>query len=81
MAWKNGLFNFDEADIKTLMRELERWYDITVSYQDPLPAIRFTGKMYRNENLSTVLQFLSEYGLKFRTEGRTVSVSEKQQSN
>jgi transmembrane sensor len=81
MAWKNGLFNFDEADIKTLMRELERWYDIKVSYQDPLPAIRFTGKMYRNENLSTVLQFLSEYGLQFRTEGRTVSVSEKQHSN
>ncbi|CAL1520152.1 FecR domain-containing protein [Chitinophaga sp. MM2321] len=75
MAWKNGLFNFDDADIQTLMRELERWYDIKVNYQGPLPAIRFKGKMYRNEDLATVLQFLSEYGLKFSVEGKIVTVS------
>jgi ferric-dicitrate binding protein FerR (iron transport regulator) len=77
MAWKNGLFNFDGADTKTLMRQLERWYDIKVNYQDPVPEIRFKGKMYRNENLASVLQFLSEYGLQFKTEGKTVTVSGK----
>lgn len=33
MAWKDGRFYFDGADIKTIMRQLSRWYDVDVSYQ------------------------------------------------
>jgi ferric-dicitrate binding protein FerR (iron transport regulator) len=28
LAWKNGLFHFESADIKTVMRQLARWYDV-----------------------------------------------------
>jgi ferric-dicitrate binding protein FerR (iron transport regulator) len=30
MAWKNGLFHFENADMKTVMRQLSRWYDVEV---------------------------------------------------
>src|SRR6266542_2787441 len=33
MAWKNGLFHFENADIKTVMRQLSRWYDVDVVYK------------------------------------------------
>src|SRR6185312_10938857 len=33
IAWKNGLFQFDGADIKTIMREIGRWYDVEIEYK------------------------------------------------
>ncbi len=33
IASKNGVFNFKNADLPTVMRQLERWYDIEVVYK------------------------------------------------
>ena len=78
MAWKNGLFNFEHADLSELMRQLERWYDIKVIIRGDLPEIRFKGKMYRNERLSSVLNFLEGSGLEFRMEDKTLIVQRRQ---
>ncbi len=32
-AWKDGYFRFRGADITTIMRQLERWYNIETEYQ------------------------------------------------
>lgn len=77
IAWKNGLFNFDNANIPELMRQLERWYDISVKFEGTYPSVKFKGKMYRNENLSTVLRFLTEYGVRSRIEGKTLFLQGK----
>lgn len=77
VAWKNGLFNFDNANIPELMRQLERWYDISVKFEGTYPSVKFKGKMYRNENLSTVLRFLAEYGVRSRIEGKTLFLQGK----
>jgi len=34
IAWKNGLFHFEKADVRTVMRMLARWYDVEVYYED-----------------------------------------------
>lgn len=74
IAWKNGLFNFDNVDLPELMRQIERWYDIKMTFRGDVPAIKFKGKMYRSENLSNVLNFLKDSGLDFKIEGKTVTV-------
>ena len=56
------------------MKQLERWYNIDVRYEGKIPEIRFTGDMDRGVNLSEVLKFLSESGIKLRLEGRTVVI-------
>ncbi len=33
VAWKNGMFLFHKTDIKSIMRQLRRWYDFDVHYQ------------------------------------------------
>ena len=63
VAWKNGLFSFENADIKTLMRQLERWYGIEVRYGPELPKLNFTGKMQRNLNLSQLVRALKRMGV------------------
>jgi len=74
VAWKNGMFDFENADIHTIMHQLERWYDIEVKYQGKVPDMVFKGEMYRNVNLSTMIEFFKGNGLHVRLEGKTLIV-------
>lgn len=75
MAWKNGLFDFDNASLEEVMRQLERWYDITVIYPQGIPAIRFGGEINKQNTLQDVLQILAESRVHFRLEeGRKLIV-------
>jgi len=77
MAWKNGLFSFDHADIKTIMQQISRWYDVEVVYEGSVPDIRFKGKMDRAVKLSGVIRFLHDYGIQAQLNGRTLTIQTK----
>ncbi len=74
MAWKNGVFNFQDASLEEVMRQVERWYDIEVVYQKGVPKFEFVGKLSRALSLSAVLHGLEVSKVNFRVEGRTVVV-------
>lgn len=66
VAWKNGLFNFNNKKLDEVMRELARWYDLEIVYKKGIPDIMFGGEMGRNEPLSNVLLGLQDANVKFR---------------
>jgi transmembrane sensor len=74
-AWKNGYFHFDHASLETTMRQLARWYDITVDYQGTMQPQEFMGKIQRNMPLSTVLKGLEGEHVHFKLEGKKVIVT------
>lgn len=74
MAWKNGLFNFQDASLEEVMRQLERWYDIEVVYEKDIPKLEFIGKMGRDLSLADVLRGLEMSKVHFRIEDRRVVV-------
>jgi len=74
MAWKNGVFDFNDATLVEVMRQLERWYDIDVVYEKGVPPFEFVGKMQKNLSLSEVLRGLEISKVHFRTEGRKLVV-------
>jgi ferric-dicitrate binding protein FerR (iron transport regulator) len=74
VAWKNGFFIFDRADIATVMRQLERWYDIDVVYEGTPREMRFGGGMQRSLPLSRVLNILERNQVLFKIEGRRITV-------
>ncbi len=41
VAWKNGIFHFDNASLESVMRQLSRWYDVEVIYEKQVPALTF----------------------------------------
>lgn len=73
-AWKNGLFHFESADLKTILKELARWYDIEVVYEGKVSTEKFYSIMNRNSTLSSVLKALQANGVKFRIEGKKLIV-------
>jgi ferric-dicitrate binding protein FerR (iron transport regulator) len=60
MAWKSGLFDFNNADIPAIMREIARWYHVEVIYEGSVPHKIFTGTMNRSLALQTVLKILEQ---------------------
>lgn len=74
IAWKEGFFSFERADIQTVMRQLSRWYDLDVVFEGSIPTGTYTGKVDRNLNLSEVLDILAYTQVRFRIEDRTIVI-------
>lgn len=74
IAWKNGLFNFDGMDLYSVMRQLERWYNIDIQYVGKPDNVIFKGKMHRNTNLSDVLKVLETMDVNFELKGNILYV-------
>ena len=74
VAWKNGYFQFNQADIKKVMRQISRWYDIEVSYEGNIPDRKFGGDILRDSNLSDVLEGLEVSQIHFRLSGRKLTI-------
>jgi ferric-dicitrate binding protein FerR (iron transport regulator) len=77
IAWKNGYFKFNKADIQTIMRQLERWSDVEVEYMGAVPTDLFVGKINRSENISGVLRILELSKVQFKIENRKIIVGSK----
>lgn len=74
VAWKDGYFIFRETDLKTIMRQVMRWYDVEVKYEGNVPARYFTADISRNKTLSGVLKILELSNIHFKLEGRILTV-------
>lgn len=74
MAWKNGVFNFNGTSIEAAMRQLARWYDIKIEYDDGIPPGEFGGEMGRSLTLQQVLKGLEGVSARFRLEGKTLHI-------
>jgi ferric-dicitrate binding protein FerR (iron transport regulator) len=75
IAWKEGYFYFDRADIHAVMRQLARWYNVQVVYKGSIPKRTFKGKVYRNIKASEALRILSYFGASSTIDGNTITVS------
>jgi transmembrane sensor len=65
VAWKNGDFYFDNTPLVEMMKQIERWYDVEVIYENTVPPERFSGGMSRGVTLQTVLQLLKVSEIKY----------------
>lgn len=76
-AWKDGDFNFEDTDIQSIMRKLERWYDLEVIYEGNIPKTTFGGKISIHRPLSKALKLLESTGdVHFKVEGRRIIVTQ-----
>lgn len=79
LAWKNGKFRFVKRDIYTIMRQVERWYDVDVELKGDFSDVVLSAAITRKETVSQLLETLEATGdVRFETEGKRITVlSEK----
>ncbi|HEY1201554.1 MAG TPA: FecR domain-containing protein, partial [Niastella sp.] len=73
-AWKDGLFKFDGIDMRTLMRQISRWYDVEVIYEPGVKDDVVFGSISRKSDLTRLLRILELGGVHFRVESRKLIV-------
>ena len=76
IAWKNGQFVFSSESIAAIMRKISRWYNVDISYEGNVSALKFTGTLSRYAQVTEVLQMLEMTNkVKFEIKGREIKVS------
>lgn len=75
MAWKDGFFVFNSSDIRMIMRQVARWYDVEVIFEGNMPSEGFTGKVSRNVPLSKFLKMLELNDVHVKAEGRKIIIT------
>jgi ferric-dicitrate binding protein FerR (iron transport regulator) len=74
MAWKNGLFSYKGADVETIMRQVSRWYNVDVVFEEPVTE-KFYAQVSRNTNVSKLLKMLeATRAVHFSINGKTIAV-------
>lgn len=75
VSWKNGDFVFVGEDLKAVMRQVARWYDVEIEYQGNINSSGVVSTISRTKKLSQVLKALQiNQGIHFKVEGRRVLV-------
>lgn len=75
LAWKNGIFQFEDIDIRVVMRQIARWYDVDIIYEKEMPKLQFSGSLLRTESPTSLLKALEKTDrIYFITEGRKITV-------
>jgi ferric-dicitrate binding protein FerR (iron transport regulator) len=74
MAWKNNQFKFRNTPIDVIMRQVERWYDADVVYQDNL-SLHLNATIERDVPVSKLLHILEQTDqVHFKIEGKKIIV-------
>lgn len=69
-AWKDGMTSFHGADIPTIMRAMERWYDITVEIKGEVPKRAFRVEISRDAPLSQLLKVFDLNNIHYSIDGQ-----------
>ncbi|TZF84919.1 DUF4974 domain-containing protein [Pedobacter sp. BS3] len=63
VAWKNGYFVFHDEDIKSIMEQISRWYNVDVVYQGDVSNKAFYAKISRSEDITELLKNMEITGV------------------
>ncbi|MNG80183.1 fec operon regulator FecR [compost metagenome] len=81
LAWKEGYFYFDGKDLKSIMNEVARWYDIDVEYKHAVSEEKYQGGIKRTESIQAVCAVLEGVtGLDIQINNRTLVIKSKRRS-
>ncbi|WP_270488516.1 FecR family protein [Butyricimonas synergistica] len=77
IAWKNGVFQFDDERLESIMDKLALWYDVNVFYQnDAAKDIRFTGYLKRYDDINIILNAIeTTVSASFRIKEKTIIIN------
>lgn len=75
VAWVKGKLSLDNLDVRAVMRQVSRWYNVDVEFEGPVPEERFWGVINRNLNLSSVLNVMKASGINARLQDGVIIIS------
>jgi hypothetical protein len=63
-SWKNGVFSFNQKNLKEIMQVLSRWYDMEVIFENKeLENVGFNGVLDKNQQIQEILESIKRFGI------------------
>lgn len=77
IAWKNNEFIFRNEDLRSVMKQIARWYNVTVHYADDAPTgLKIGGMVSRYSDIAVLLDMMAGTGkVNFRIDGKEITVT------
>ncbi|UOE51334.1 FecR domain-containing protein [Mucilaginibacter sp. SMC90] len=75
-AWKDGKLAFMRTDLKTVLRQISRWYNVDIEYIGKTPEFSISGDVSREADLSAMLRILEIYNVHFVQQGRKLIITQ-----
>ncbi|WP_065219667.1 MULTISPECIES: FecR domain-containing protein [Butyricimonas] len=78
-SWVKGKFSFDNSRLEDIARQVSRWYDVKISFEDDdLKEIRFSGAMLKFRPLSDLIEMIEATSfVRFSVKGENIIISRK----
>jgi len=74
IAWKDNQFRFTNAPLDVIMRQIERWYDAEIVYEN-MPSDHFNADIPRDVPVSKLLYYLEKTNrVHFKIEDKRIIV-------
>lgn len=79
IAWKNGFFHYEDETLENIMKDVSRWYDVKVVFEDEsLKNEHYGAVTNRFANISSFLNLMQDMGtLDLQLNDRTLTVKRK----
>lgn len=59
IAWKKGMFYFEDKSLKEIMQVISRWYDVEVVFENKdLESVRFIGVLDKQQSIEEILKIM-----------------------
>ena len=78
-SWKDGRFEFHNEDLIEVLKVVERWYDVEISYdENTFRGMHFSGVIKRNKDAIHFLELLNiSYPIRYQIDADKINISSK----
>jgi ferric-dicitrate binding protein FerR (iron transport regulator) len=78
MAWKDGYFYFNGKNLKEIVEEISRWYNVEMKFDSKISNETYKGGIKRTESIEAVCAMIEELsGFDLEIKNRTLIVNRK----
>lgn len=77
-AWKQGSYSFRNMPLTEMLKQVSRYYDVTIVYEDGFEEEYYTGDISRDISLESLLSVIeNSTSVSFKLERKTVYIQKK----
>lgn len=77
-AWKQGSYSFRNMPLREMLKQVSRYYDVTIVYEDGFEEEYYTGDISRDISLESLLSVIeNSTSVSFKLERKTVYIQKK----
>ncbi|TDQ75394.1 FecR family protein [Sphingobacterium yanglingense] len=68
IAWKDGEFYFEDAGAEAIVKELERWYPVSIGIKQQDTSKKISGRIKRTDSMKEVVDMLRFFDIEVQVE-------------